>query len=78
MTNLLPLPRTMYTDSSLQLELEDEIQIELKSNFKKKIETKYFAFEHIEVLNDLSIRHLIKLILYKNDVKILKFKRNPV
>ena len=26
-------------------------------------------------LNDLSIRHLIKLILYENDVKLLKFKR---
>ena len=29
-------------------------------------------------LNDLSIRHLIKLILYENDVKLLKFKRSPV
>ena len=25
-----------------------------------------------------TIRHLIKLILYENDVKLLKFKRSPV
>ena len=35
-------------------------------------------FHLLQVLNDLSIRHLIKLILYKNDLKLLKFKRNPV
>ena len=29
-------------------------------------------------LKDLSVKHLIKLILYKNDVKLLKFKRSPV
>ena len=29
-------------------------------------------------LNDLSNKHLIKLILYSNDVKFLKFKRCPV
>ena len=28
--------------------------------------------------NDLSISHLIKLILYENDVKLLKFNRSPV
>ena len=32
----------------------------------------------IQILNDLSIKHLIKLILYENDVKLLKFKRSPV
>ena len=32
----------------------------------------------LQVLNDLSIRHLIKLISYENDVKLLKFKRSPV
>ena len=32
----------------------------------------------LQILNDLSIRHLIKLILYENDVKLLKFKRSPV
>ena len=32
-------------------------------------------FQLLQVLNDLSIRHLIKPILYKNDVKLLKFKR---
>ena len=29
-------------------------------------------------LNDVSIRHLFKLILSENDVKLLKFKRIPV
>ena len=29
-------------------------------------------------LNEISIQHLIKLILYENDVKILKFNRSPV
>ena len=32
----------------------------------------------LQILSDLSIRHLIKLILYENDVKLLKFKRNHV
>ena len=32
-------------------------------------------FQLLQVLNDLSIRHLIKLILYENDVKVLKFCR---
>ena len=32
----------------------------------------------LHILNDLSIKHLIKLILYENDVKLLKFKRSPV
>ena len=32
----------------------------------------------LQILNGLSIRHLIKLILYENDVKLLKFKRSPV
>ena len=27
---------------------------------------------------DFQLLHLIKLILYENDVKLLKFKRNPV
>ena len=35
-------------------------------------------FELLQILNDLSIRHLIRLILYENDVKLLKFKRSPV
>ena len=29
-------------------------------------------FQLLQILNDLSIRHLIKLILYENDVKLLK------
>ena len=32
----------------------------------------------LQILNDLSIKHLIKLILYENDVKFLKFKRRLV
>ena len=32
----------------------------------------------LQILNDPSIRHLIKLILYENDVKLLKFKRSHV
>ena len=35
-------------------------------------------FQLSQVLNDLSIKHLIKLILYENEVKLLKFKRSPV
>ena len=34
-------------------------------------------FQLLQILNDLSVRHLIKLILYENDVKILKFNRSP-
>ena len=32
----------------------------------------------LEILNDLSIKHLIKLILYENNVKLLKVLRSPV
>ena len=35
-------------------------------------------FQLLQILNDLSIKHLIKLILYENNVKLLKFKRRPV
>ena len=35
-------------------------------------------FQLLQVLNDQYIRHFIKLILYENDVKLLKFKRRPV
>ena len=35
-------------------------------------------FQLLQILNDLSIKHLIKLILYENDVKRLKFKGSPV
>ena len=35
-------------------------------------------FQLLQILNDLPIKHSIKLILYKNDVKPLKFKRRPV
>ena len=32
-------------------------------------------FQLLQILNDLSIKHLINLILYENDIKLLKFKR---
>ena len=32
-------------------------------------------FQLLQILNDLSNKHLIKLILHENDVKLLKFKR---
>ena len=32
----------------------------------------------LQILSDLSIRYLMKLILFENDVKLLKFKRSPV
>ena len=35
-------------------------------------------FQLLQILFDPSIRYLIKLILYENDVKLLKLKRSPV
>ena len=35
-------------------------------------------FQLLQILNNLSIRQLIKLILYENDVQLLKSKRSPV
>ena len=35
-------------------------------------------FQLLQILNDLSNKHLIKLILHENDVKLLKFKRSSV
>ena len=35
-------------------------------------------FQLLHILNDLSIKHLIKLIFYEKDVKLFKFKRRPV
>ena len=32
----------------------------------------------LQILNDLTIKYLMELILYQNDVKLLKFKRRPV
>ena len=34
-------------------------------------------FQLLQILNDLSIKHLIKLILYENNVKLFKLKRTP-
>ena len=35
-------------------------------------------FQFLQILNDLTIKHLIKLILFENDVKLLEFKTGPV
>ena len=35
-------------------------------------------FQLLQILNDLYVKHLIKLILYENDIKPLKFKGSPV
>ena len=35
-------------------------------------------FQLLQILNDLSIKYLIKLILYENDVKLFKFRRRLV
>ena len=35
-------------------------------------------FQLLQFLNVLSIGHLIKQVLYENDVQVLKFKRSPV
>ena len=32
----------------------------------------------LQILNSLSNKYLIKLILYENDVKLWKFKKSPV
>ena len=35
-------------------------------------------FQLLKILNDLSIKYLVQLILYENFVRLLKLKRNPV
>ena len=35
-------------------------------------------FQFLQILNDLYIRHLFKLILFENDGKLLKSRRSPV
>ena len=35
-------------------------------------------FQLLPILNDPSIKHLIKLIFYENDINLLDFKRNSV
>ena len=35
-------------------------------------------FQLLQILNDLSIKHLINIILHENDVKLLKFRSRPV
>ena len=35
-------------------------------------------FQLLQILNDVSTKHSIKLILYENDVKLFKFKRRAV
>ena len=40
--------------------------------------TLWKEFQLLQIINDLSTKHLIKIILYENDVKLLKFKGRPV
>ena len=40
--------------------------------------TLWREFQLLQNLNNLSVKHVIKVILYENDVKLLKFKRSPV
>ena len=35
-------------------------------------------FQLLQILNDLSIKQLLKLIFYENNIKVLKFKKSPV
>ena len=35
-------------------------------------------FQLLQILYDLFIKNVTELILYENDVKLLKFKRSPV
>ena len=35
-------------------------------------------FQLLQILSDLSNKYQIKLILYENDVKLLRLKRKPV
>ena len=35
-------------------------------------------FQLLQIFEDISIKDLIKLILYENEIKLLKFKRSPV
>ena len=35
-------------------------------------------FQLLQILNEISSKYLIKLFLYENDVKLLKFKRRLV
>ena len=35
-------------------------------------------FQLLQILNDVSTKHLLKLVLYENDEKLLKFKVNSV
>ena len=34
-------------------------------------------FQLLQILNDLSIKHFIKLLLHENDVTLLKFESSP-
>ena len=38
---------------------------------------RFKEFKLLQLFNDLSIRHLIELMLYENHLKLLKFKRSP-
>ena len=40
--------------------------------------TLWKQFQLLQILNDLSIKHLMKQILYENNVKLLKLRRRLV
>ena len=51
--------------------------LSIKNGIFNKIELNVFSviwkeFQLLQILNDLSIRHLINVIIYENDVKLLK------
>ena len=63
--------RTRETEATVKgWELNDFLAHQWKDLWKE--------FELLQILSELSIKHLIKLTLYENDVKLLKYKISPV
>ena len=63
--------RTRGTEATVKgRELNDFLAHQWKDLWKE--------FELLQILSELSIKHLIKLTLYENDVKLLKYKRSPL
>ena len=53
----------------------DAFLIRLNSLFSMSL---WKNLQLLQILNDLSIRDLIRLILYENDEELLKFKRGAI
>ena len=51
---------------------------ELNDFFAHQWKDLWKEFELLQILSELSVKHLIKLTLYENDVKLLKYKISPV